>query len=216
MENQKKSNSILLIILVILVVGLGGFIVYDKVLKNDKTNTNSNCQNQNISEKSNSFELFKNNLIKERNKKYDPTNDVYLFNSSSLDKMNVHYSLSLSKEGVLTFDSFDINNKTKTIADKVLLFNVASIGNGGQNLVYFIKEDGTVSAWCVDCYLINHEDTEVENNIGNFKNIISIIPGGISYGDSNRPDSPTSDVGTPAFVDINGNIFVPYQKNLPW
>lgn len=215
MEKQKKSNNVLLVILMILVLGLGGFIVYDKVLKNDKTNTNSNYQNQNISETSNSFELFKNNLIKERNKKYDHANDVYLGNISYFNKMNINYSLSLSKEGVLTFDSLDIN-KRKTIADKVLLFNVASIGNGGQNLVYFIKEDGTVSAWCVDCYLINNEDTEVENNIGNFKNIISIIPGGISYGDSNRPNSPTSDVGTPAFVDINGNIFVPYQTNLPW
>ena len=43
METQKKSNNILLIILVILVLGLGGFILYDRVLNN-----NEKCDNQDV------------------------------------------------------------------------------------------------------------------------------------------------------------------------
>ena len=48
MENQKKSNNVLLIVLMILVLGLGGFIVYDKVLKDSKTTNNDNNSSSTI------------------------------------------------------------------------------------------------------------------------------------------------------------------------
>ena len=49
MENKNKKYIVLVAILMILVLGLGGFIVYDKVLKDDKTtnNENSNSENSN-------------------------------------------------------------------------------------------------------------------------------------------------------------------------
>ena len=82
MENKNKKYIVLVAILMILVLGLGGFIVYDKVLKEDKTTNNensnsenSNNENQNVSEISNSFELFRNNLIQERNEKFDESKD---------------------------------------------------------------------------------------------------------------------------------------------
>ena len=215
MENKRKSYSILVIILIILVLGLGGFIVYDKVLKEDKTinnensnSENSNNENQNVSEISNSFELFKNNLIKERNEKYDSASESYLESQITATVDGNRYSLSLSKDGVLQLSMYGENSMTRTISDEVLLFTLADVGNGGLKSVYFIKEDGTVSSWFVEGFVLNNEDREVENNIGNFKNIINIIPG---IAVDTVPGSPIqSAAAVPAFVDINGNIFVPF------
>lgn len=210
MEKQKKNNNILLIVLVILVFGLGGFIVYDKILKDDKSNNNDNYEckdkedNQNVLETNNSFELFKNNLIKERNEKYDSTNNRYLRNLTILDKNNDTYYFSLSKDGVLELTAYEESKliKTKTISDKVLLFYITDVANAGFHNVYFIKEDGTVSSWCIDSF-VKFDQEKIENNIGNFKNIISIIPGSIEETDTIAPGE------APAFVDINGNIFFP-------
>ena len=151
--------------------------------------------------------MFKNNLIKERNEKYDSASESYLESQITATVDGNRYSLSLSKDGVLQLSMYGENSMTRTISDEVLLFTLADVGNGGLKSVYFIKEDGTVSSWFVEGFVLNNEDREVENNIGNFKNIINIIPG---IAVDTVPGSPIqSAAAVPAFVDINGNIFVP-------
>lgn len=206
MEN--KNNNVLVIILLIVVVFLAGFIVYDKVSSNNQpkndsnptenkdNNTNQNNQDNNIKETSNSFELFKNNLIKERNKKYDTSKDKYIVDSKS----EKDYTISLLANGDLKLTVNNKSNKDKVIAKNVLLYEITYVGNGGMKSVYFVKEDGTVSSYFVDNYVTNGKDEEVKNNIGNFKDVIAIIPGTVEL--KNDPSGGME----PNFIDINGNI----------
>lgn len=200
MEN--KNNNVLVIILLIVVVCLTGFIVYDKVSsnKNDSNpteNKNNNAnQDNNVKETSNSFELFKNNLIKERKEKYDTSKDKYIVDSKS----EKDYTISLLANGDLKLTVNNKSNKDKVIAKNVLLYEIAYVGQGGMKSVYFVKEDGTVSSYFVDNYVTTGKDEAVNNNIGNFKDVIAIIPGTVEL--KNDPSGGM----TPNFIDINGNI----------
>ena len=203
MEN--KNNNVLVIILLIVVVCLTGFIVYDNVssnknnsnpTENNGNNTNQNNQDNNVKETSNSFELFKNNLIKERKEKYDTSKDKYIVDSKS----EKDYTISLLANGDLKLKVNNKSNKDKVIAKNVLLYEITYVGNGGMKSVYFVKEDGTVSSYFVDNYVTNGKDEEVKNNIGNFKDVIAIIPGTVEL--KNDPSGGME----PNFIDINGNI----------
>lgn len=203
MEN--KNNNVLVIILLIVVVCLTGFIVYDNVssnknnsnpTENNGNNTNQNNQDNNVKETSNSFELFKNNLIKERKEKYDTSKDKYIVDSKS----EKDYTISLLANGDLKLTVNNKSNKDKVIAKNVLLYEITYVGNGGMKSVYFVKEDGTVSSYFVDNYVTNGKDEEVKNNIGNFKDVIAIIPGTVEL--KNDPSGGME----PNFIDINGNI----------
>ena len=203
MEN--KNNNVLVIILLIVVVCLTGFIVYDNVssnknnsnpTENNGNNTNQNNQDNNVKETSNSFELFKNNLIKERKEKYDTSKDNYIVDSKS----EKDYTISLLANGDLKLTVNNKSNKDKVIAKNVLLYEITYVGNGGMKSVYFVKEDGTVSSYFVDNYVTNGKDEEVKNNIGNFKDVIAIIPGTVEL--KNDPSGGME----PNFIDINGNI----------
>lgn len=203
MEN--KNNNVLVIILLIVVVCLTGFIVYDNVssnknnsnpTENNGNNTNQNNQDNNVKETSNSFELFKNNLIKERKEKYDTSKDKYIVDSKS----EKDYTISLLANGDLKLTVNNKSNKDKVIAKNVLLYEITYVGNGGMKSVYFVKEDGTVSSYFVDNYVTNGKDEAVNNNIGNFKDVIAIIPGTVEL--KNDPSGGME----PNFIDINGNI----------
>lgn len=203
MEN--KNNNVLVIILLIVVVCLTGFIVYDNVssnkndsnpTENNGNNTNQNNQDNNVKETSNSFELFKNNLIKERKEKYDTSKDKYIVDSKS----EKDYTISLLANGDLKLKVNNKSNKDKVIAKNVLLYEITYVGNGGMKSVCFVKEDGTVSSYFVDNYVTNGKDEEVKNNIGNFKDVIAIIPGTVEL--KNDPSGGME----PNFIDINGNI----------
>ena len=205
MNIENKNNNVLVIILLIVVVCLTGFIVYDNVssnknnsnpTENNGNNTNQNNQDNNVKETSNSFELFKNNLIKERKEKYDTSKDKYIVDSKS----EKDYTISLLANGDLKLTVNNKSNKDKVIAKNVLLYEIAYVGQGGMKSVYFVKEDGTVSSYFVDNYVTNGKDEEVKNNIGNFKDVIAIIPGTVEL--KNDPSGGME----PNFIDINGNI----------
>ena len=217
MENKNKKYIVLLAILMILVLGLGSFIVYDKVLKEDKTTNNensnsenSNNENTNVSETSNPFELFRNNLIQERNEKFDESKDRSL--SYSLNEntamCNYFYELSLNKDGdlIVNFSQSDLIDRygnSVVLAHNVLLFNSVNVGNGGMKVLYFVKEDGTVSSINLEQQLEVKGDFNVTDNVGNFKDIINIIPSSIDLNNAEISDSTVQ----PFFIDINGKIF---------
>lgn len=210
MEN--KNNNVLVIILLIVVVCLTGFIVYDKVssnknnfnpTENNGNNTNQNNQDNNVKETSNSFELFKNNLIKERKEKYDTSKDKYIVNTDSAQTTYsaIKYNVRLNNNGDLEV-SYIKNDQTltKTIASNVLLYEITYAGNGGSKELFFIKEDGTVSQYQIESLVDGYNgNIEVKNNLGNFKNIVAIISGTVKEND-------TTVSFNPSFVDINGNI----------
>ena len=193
MENQKKSNNVLLIILVILVLGLGGFIVYDKVLKDNKP-TEEIDVNNNLS---NSYELFAKNL-KSQFSKYDINNKNYL----SVDSVIVgSFEVYLTEEQdlIINYSNKELDDifGNYKIADHVLSFNIISTGQGGGHTLYFINEDGTVGSADIEYWVTERKQIQVKKDLG-FKNIVNITGG--TFGEY-------SGARAPIFIDINGNIF---------
>ena len=85
MENNNKSNKILIVLLILLAFGLAGYYVYDTFLEGD-TNTNNiedNLNNNDIENSAeNSTENNTNNSVKkEDNLVLEETFDYYLNNS---------------------------------------------------------------------------------------------------------------------------------------
>ena len=93
MENKNTGLKIMVIILCILVVGLGGYIVYDKVLSNDKENVQDMNGNENDTNKNNN----------ENNN----GNDVYTSNHVELDE---NTKSELKKVFKFVYDYYDWGN----------------------------------------------------------------------------------------------------------
>lgn len=192
MKSKNTRLLILTVVLFLIVVGLGGFIVYDKIL-NDKPIKTPNSTD------SNSYELFAQNL-KNQFSKYDDNNQNYLYVSSDVVKDG--YEVYLTKNQTLFVKYFNKEFNTKygeyKIANNVLSFYVVASGQGGGNMLYFINEDGTVGSADTEYGINSNNQIIINKNIG-YKNIVSVIGG--SFG------SEFSGVLGPIFIDINGNIF---------
>ena len=104
-----------------------------------------------------------------------------------------NYSITLSGNGILKLNE-------KEVANNVIGFNVAYVGNGGYKNLYFIKDDGTVAYASIDEteYLSNGKIKT--KNVDGLKNIVSIM-GGVAgaYG------YPGACYGYA--IDIEGNMF---------
>lgn len=203
MEQKNTGLIICIVILSLLVVGLGGFIIYDKVLnnKNIEKNQNNNevVNNQNQENSSNnSYELFSKKL-KSQFSKYDDNNLNYMHVNS--DIVEDGYEVYLTKNQSLFVRYFNSRLNAKLgeykIADNVLSFNVVAAGQGGGNTLFFINEDGTVGSADTEYGIETNNQITIKKDIGH-KNIISIISG--TFG-----DEYTGFEG-PIFIDINGNI----------
>ena len=63
MENKNTGLKIMVIILCILVVGLSGYIVYDKVLSDEKENVQDMNGNENNNENKDGNDVFTSNHV---------------------------------------------------------------------------------------------------------------------------------------------------------
>ena len=212
MESKNKNTGLVVIIVILLlaVIGLGGYIVYDKVLKNssNETENNDNKPSDNLKDtdqngqttKNNNYQLFASNLKSEFSK-FSPHNRPYLHVQSMMENGDYVVYLTENQELYIKYYKEEFKNKfgDYKITDKVIGYNVVPTGNGGANMVYFINEDGTVGSANVDG--VSNEIT-VKKDIG-YKNIVSIIS--CEYG------AFGGGVLGPAFIDIDGNI---YSDNL--
>jgi len=121
---------------------------------------------------------------------------------------NYFYELSLNKDGdlIVNFSQSDLIDRygnSVVLAHNVLLFNSVNVGNGGMKVLYFVKEDGTVSSINLEQQLEVKGDFNVTDNVGNFKDIINIISSSIDLNNAEISDSTVQ----PFFIDINGKIF---------
>lgn len=77
MEKKNIGLIVLVIILFLLVLGLGGFIVYDKVLSNNEIENNEN-NNSEVDNNQNESKLLSNEeALAEGKRLYDKANDIY-------------------------------------------------------------------------------------------------------------------------------------------
>lgn len=206
MESKNKNTGLVVIIVILLlaVIGLGGYIVYDKVLKNssNETENNDNKPSDNLKDtdqngqttKNNNYQLFASNLKNEFSK-YDEKNRPYLNVISTIGNGNFIIYLTENRELYIKYYNKDKNAEHK-IADNVLSFNAVTVGKGGGKMLYFINEDGTVGSADIEFGL--EKEITVKKDLG-YKNIVSIV-GGI-FGDE---ENVINDV---VFIDIDGNIY---------
>ena len=169
MEERKNSTGLIVLItvLVMLVLGMGAFIVYDNVMNNtNEPNTGENSNNENGSN-TNTTQVVDIEKIKAEVSKV-----------MSFDKLNEDFNyLKLTKSGNLVIG---INNdsslyqkysKEYSIADDVLDVYVFNIGNGGYQYIYALKKDGTIDIMEIPVS-INNFDFKWEENYKNLKNIV--------------------------------------------
>lgn len=206
MESKNKNTGLVVIIVILLlaVIGLGGYIVYDKVLKNssNETENNDNKPSDNLKDtdqngqttKNNNYQLFASNLKNEFSK-YDEKNRPYLNVISTIGNGNFIIYLTENRELYIKYYNKDKKAEHK-IADNVLSFNAVTVGKGGGKMLYFINEDGTVGSADIEFGL--EKEITVKKDLG-YKNIVSIV-GGI-FGDE---ENVINDV---VFIDIDGNIY---------
>ena len=206
MESKNKNTGLVVIIVILLlaVIGLGGYIVYDKVLKNssNETENNDNKPSDNLKDtdqngqttKNNNYQLFASNLKSEFSK-YDEKNRPYLNIISTIGNGNFIIYLTENRELYIKYYNKDKNAEHK-IADNVLSFNAVTVGKGGGKMLYFINEDGTVGSADIEFGL--EKEITVKKDLG-YKNIVSIV-GGIFGNEENV-------INDVIFIDIDGNIY---------
>lgn len=200
---EKKNNGLIIIIIILslLVISLGGFIIYDKISTNKSDENTSNSEKVNVQDKktNNDYKLFANNL-KSKFSKYDNNNKNYLYVNNGIVKDGYEVYLNEKQTLFVKYFNEEFNSKygEYKIADNVLSFYVIAIGQGGGNMLYFINEDGTVGSANIEYEIGNNNQIEIKKDLG-YKNIVSIVNG--VFGDE------ISGTHSPIFIDINGNVF---------
>lgn len=198
------KKNIVIVILLILVLGLAGYLGYDKFLsaktvENASDNTNSEIAGTTEADNTeNDYQIFAKNL-KSQLSRYDENNLNRQFVNN--DNVRYPYTVYLNENGSLfvKYSNSELNAKygDYKISDDVLSFYVIETGNGGMSLLYFINGDGTIGSADVE-FVSDSNQITVKKDLG-YKNIVSIVSG--SFGDG------YSGAQGPIFIDINGNIF---------
>lgn len=213
MESKNKNTGLVVIIVILLlaVIGLGGYIVYDKVLKdlsngtvNNDNKTSDNLKDNNQdgkTTKNNNYQLFASNLKNEFSK-FSSHNRPYLNVQSMMENGDYVVYLTENQELYIKYYKEELKNKfgDYKITDKVIGYNVVPTGNGGGKMLYFINEDGTVGS--ADIEFISSSNIAVKKDLG-YKNIVSIVGGIFGLGGGGAYDV--------IFVDINGRIHSPSE-----
>lgn len=215
MENKKSMGTgitILIVILIVCVLGMGSFIVYDKAIMNNNVNSNEKNNNKNeengVSSKdynsekniNNSYELFAENLKAQISKIYNESND------GEISSWNDKYTIKMDKNRSLyiTYHDSKLNKQFNNykIADNILSYYVVQTGQGGGKTLYFINENGTVGSADIEYGVLYSTDDvkqiPVKKDLG-YKNIVSVIEAGFGVS--------VSGISEAIFIDINGNMF---------
>jgi len=188
------KKNIVIVLLTICVLGLGGFLVYDKVLKEEKVETFNNKKTEEKFNVDLAYEKYINNLVKFRNNETGPYGTFYVegigdsFSEEYFFEINKNGDLITGKAGLSSFDSNKIDSNV------VNMFLIES-GQGGDQSLYYLKEDGTLYFFYVPDLLI---DNELKIKKTDKMNVVSVYCAGYS-------DEYTGSYG-PVFVDIEGNI----------
>ena len=191
MEKKNTGLIVFIVILLLLVLGLGGFIVYDKVLsdkttdnKNNNGTSNTNCPTENQYK----YDVSKRKQTQVIKTQYlqvivDTAGDAYVSviaypKYSGNDKNNlIKFEKTFKEyapEGTWYFDPGepDTISAYKLNVGKILSVSYVDVGNGGTGGYIFIKENGTLSFF-LDNSIFGTGNIEVKN-IEGIKNVVSI------------------------------------------
>lgn len=212
---KNKSQKILVIVIIFLVVGLIGFLLYDRfTLKNDcpevkecpkveecpevkecPKETECNCNT--TAPTNNSFAIYRDNVVKQIK-----NGGLSIYKSVPFNYYDAHYRLLLNNkmELLLVTDPAYFDNSTKEvnilIKKDVIDCGVGISGSAAIPLIFAINSDGTVDMFNTYEYFQNGKQ-----ELKRFKkatNIISVNQGSLSS------DGLSQEA---FFIDINGKIY---------
>lgn len=213
------KKNVVITILVLIILGLGSYITYDKFLEKDNTNNekdiinNNNKNEENIKNETSDdrYNEYLKNLENVTNKHFQKVPDVSDEELANLDSKKyysqqsycsstanneIEYCISLDNK-ILSLQLSNNDESTIKLSDDVLNYFIVNVGQAGYKNLYYITTAGKV-------YEVNHEmqiDEGVDNLSKkelNLKNIVNVI--GIDAG-------LLSSSGDVAFIDIDGNLF---------
>lgn len=213
------KKNVVITILVLIILGLGSYITYDKFLEKDNTNNEKDIINNNSKNEENiknetsddRYNEYLKNLENAINNHFQKVPDVSDDELSKLDYEKyysqqsycgntadggIKYCISLDNK-ILNLKLSNNEESTVKLSDNVLNYFIVSIGQYGYKNLYYITTTGKI-------YEVDHEmqiDEGVDNlnkKELNLKNIVNVI--GIDAGLL----SSSEDV---AFIDIDGNLF---------
>lgn len=217
------KKNICIVILLLCVLGLGGYITYDKFLKDDSKKDEKIINNDEqkmtekelteVSEKTpeERYNDYLKNLENAINNHFQKVPDISDDELSKLDykkyysqqsycgstaDSGIEYCISLDNK-ILNLKLSNNEESTVKLSDNVLNYFIVSIGQYGYKNLYYITTTGKI-------YEVDHEmqiDEGVDNlnkKELNLKNIVNVI--GVNAG-------LLSSSGDAAFIDIDGNLF---------
>lgn len=217
------KKNIIIVVLVLMVLGFGGYITYDKVLKekyfDKKEDVIEDNKEESVVEKvESSDERYAKYLKKLENsfdKHFKPLPNVSDDELSKLDEDEYYsyeqfcgatpeyteddnnYCINLENKELKIQLKDDYDNPIK-IDDSVLNYFVVYYANAGYRMIYYITTEGKI-------YMVLHENiidqglkSFKKEEIKGLKNIVNVIPakGSIFSGSMEA-----------IFVDIDGNMF---------
>jgi hypothetical protein len=167
----------------VLVLCLGGYIVYDKVLSN-----NSEPKTEDNTAVLYSYDLTKRTTNQATREGYievlaDTDGNAYLYTSGNLDyetDSQLKANIKKLEEQFETYSpkGYDSYGSTELKAYKLNMTNVLTtyyvhIGNGGSSYFIFVKENGKLSYLSYD-KLINNGEIELKD-ADNIENVVAVV-----------------------------------------
>ena len=205
-------KNLVITILVVIVLGLGGYLVLDKFINEGEIPVNNNQNNvqENIN---NDYKIYSDNLIKKINSFYSVDSSTetretwkYLYVNDFIPETYLTFELKTNGDVYAELDSRTINSEYERnllskhgesykLSSKIIDIYLVPEGNGGNDVsLYMIKEDGSLKKLYYS-YFSNNTSYVIEDNYKNLKNIISI---------NNHPNMGSS---INFATDINGNFY---------
>ena len=213
------KKNVIITILVLIILGLGGYITYDKFLEKEDINNKKDVVNNVIKNEGNiknetsddRYNDYLKNLENAINNHFQKVPDISDDELSKLDykkyysqqsycgstaDSGIEYCISLDNK-ILNLKLSNNEESTVKLSDNVLNYFIVNVGQVGYKNLYYITTTGKI-------YEVDHEmqiDEGVDNlnkKELNLKNIVNVI--GVNAG-------LLSSSGDVAFIDIDGNLF---------
>ena len=187
MEKKNTSLIVFIVILSLLVLGLGGFITYDKVFK-EKDNKNNN-DNENNNVKVELKEMKDVQIVNgdDVNVLVDTLGNAYVLMPKKTNVDDNNYNAKVIKSNLLQFEKnstkynisgyVNSNNENTITGYKLNVSNVLSVYNSSHHFI-FLKKDGTLSYFYDD---IASEEFLKLKNISNVKDAVSVSGSNFLY-----------------------------------
>lgn len=181
---MKKGIVVLLVLLILLVLGMGGYLVYDKVLSKEvKEEKQENITKEETVEEKNNNSINASDLVLDSSKCINQKNMVYSLstnfdiNGISIIYNNGNVNISITPEIVKnSYNGINISNSSYTVNFNKKIVDIYVDGYGqsiGYETILFLMEDGTVEY--IPFYYACNNDSFKTIKLDGVENIVKFL-----------------------------------------